>query len=292
MYLGSLISNAPMHKQVGEQMPLKQCHARKFRSFLRKNSEAPFAVKRAVWESALISSILYGCETWMSNSLKTVEQLYQHTLKDLIGVRYQTPSDLVYVETGIPPLAAFVAQRQRSFLTKLQASPHFDGSPVQKALDLACEHECPMNMYIQNLLISPQLSSPTAALSEVKARISEATTSRAVTYKDINPSLEVQPVYARKFSHIFEPYRIAFSRLRLGAHRLRVETGRWSHTPRDMRVCTCGPFVQDEDHVIRKCALTRDVSRFDESCSLPSALSVLENPDAPRLCYEVLRAIA
>ena len=82
MYLGSPISNAPMHKQVGEQMSLKQCHARKFGSFLRKNSEAPFAVKRAIWESALISSILYGCETCMTNSLKTVEQLYQHTLKD------------------------------------------------------------------------------------------------------------------------------------------------------------------------------------------------------------------
>ena len=102
-------------------------------------------MKRAVWESALMSSMLYGCETWMSNSLRPVEQLYQHTLKDLAGVRYQTPPDLVYAETGIPPLPAFVAQRQRSFLTKLQASSHFDGSPVQKALDLAREHESPMN---------------------------------------------------------------------------------------------------------------------------------------------------
>ena len=264
MYLGSSISNAPVHKQVGEQMSLKQCHARKFCSFLRKNSEAPFAVKRAIWESALISSILYGCETWMTNSLKTVEQLYQHTLKDLIGVRYQTPSDLVYVETGIPPLPAFVAHRQRSFLEKLQASPHFTVSPVQKAHDLAREYESPMNTYMQNLWISLQLSSPTAALSEVKARIKLVTTSRALTHKVINPSLEVQPVYARKSKHTSEPYRIAFSRFRLDAHGLRVDTGRWSHIMRDMRVCRCGPFVQDEDHVIRKCSLTRDVSRFAE----------------------------
>ena len=130
-----------------------------------------------------------------------------------------------------------------------------------------------------------------AALSEVKAHIKLATTPMAVTYKVINPSLEVQPVYASKSKHTSEPYRIAFSRFRLGAHRLRGKTGRWSHIPRDVRVCRCGPFVQDEDHVIRKCSLTRDISHFDESCSLPSSLSVLENPDASRLCYEILRAI-
>ena len=95
----------------------------------KKNSEAPFAVKKAVWESALNASILYSCETWMTSSLKQAEQLYQHTLKDLVGVRYQIPTDLVYVETGIPPLTALVSHRQRKFLEKLQASSHFEGSP-------------------------------------------------------------------------------------------------------------------------------------------------------------------
>ena len=86
VYLGSPISNAPIQTQIGKQIASKQCHARKFRSFLRKNSEAPFAVKKAVWKSALISSILYSCETWLTDSLKPAEQVYQRTLKDLVGV--------------------------------------------------------------------------------------------------------------------------------------------------------------------------------------------------------------
>ncbi|KAF0310442.1 4-hydroxybenzoate polyprenyltransferase, mitochondrial [Amphibalanus amphitrite] len=171
VYLGSPISNASIHKQVSEQMELKQCQVRKFRSFLRKNNEAPFTVKKAVWDSALNASILYSCETWMTGSLKPVDQMYQHTLKDLVGVRYQTPSDLIYVETGIPPLSARVGQMQRNFLMKLQASTHFEGSPVQKAIELARVHACPMGQYIEKLLGSPHLSSPVAALSEVKARI-------------------------------------------------------------------------------------------------------------------------
>lgn len=249
-------------------------------------------MKKAVWESALNASILYSCETWMTSSLKQAEQLYQHTLKDLVGVRYQIPTDLVYVETGIPPLTALVSHRQRKFLEKLQASSHFEGSPVQKAIELARAHACPMGRHIQSLLASPSPSSPAAALSDVKARLRCATNSRAVTYITINPTLEVQTVYRTGHSsHTFEPHRIAFSRFRLGSHRLRVETGRWSHTPRDLRLCTCGPYVQDEDHVIRQCALTRQVSRFNESDPLSSALSVSVNGDAPMLCFDVLRAV-
>ena len=210
MYLGSPISNAPIHKQVCELVALKHCHARKFCSFLRKNSEAPFIVKKSVWESALISSMLYSCETWMNRSSRSAELLYQDTLTDLWGVRYQTPSDLVYVETGIPPLSAFIAQRQRSFLLKLQASSHFEGSPVQKAIELARAHACPMSLHMESLLATPRQGSTASALADVKARIVAATTSRAVTYRSINPTLEVQAVYRTGQSpHTFEPYRVA-----------------------------------------------------------------------------------
>ena len=59
VYLGSPISNATIHKQVSKQIALKQCHARKFRSFLRKNTETRFAVKKAVWESGERPDVQY-----------------------------------------------------------------------------------------------------------------------------------------------------------------------------------------------------------------------------------------
>ena len=54
---------------------------------------------------------------------------------------------------------------------------------------------------------------------------------------------------------VTERDRIATSRLRLGSHSLRVETGRWSRTPRENRLCICDN-VQDEIHVLLHCPLT------------------------------------
>ena len=46
--------------------------------------------------------------------------------------------------------------------------------------------------------------------------------------------------------------RVAFSRIRLGSHRLKIETGRWSRIPREARLCTCGA-IQTEQHVLLIC---------------------------------------
>ena len=46
------------------------------------------------------------------------------------------------------------------------------------------------------------------------------------------------------------------TRLRLGSHYLRVETGRWSRTPLELRTCPCMTDVQTETHVLLNCPLT------------------------------------
>ena len=52
--------------------------------------------------------------------------------------------------------------------------------------------------------------------------------------------------------------RITFTRFRLSSHRLRIEVGRWSRTPRDQRLCFCGTGVQDEFHLFQ-CPRVRDL---------------------------------
>ena len=60
--------------------------------------------------------------------------------------------------------------------------------------------------------------------------------------------------------------RIAFTRLRTSSHRLKIETGRWSRVPREMRVCQCGEGVQTEEHVLVGCNLTKGIQeRYGES---------------------------
>ena len=78
-----------------------------------------------------------------------------------------------------------------------------------------------------------------------------------MTYNtDLNPLLSVHNVYK---SNVYIPdyQRESFSRLRLMSHSLRIETGRWSRTPRQDRVCVCdGIQVQTERHVLLECPLS------------------------------------
>ena len=63
-------------------------------------------------------------------------------------------------------------------------------------------------------------------------KMAEFERSRYVTYKLINPNLEVPYIY-NKLKTLNEIELVA--RLRTGAHKLKIETGRQSRIPRDLR---------------------------------------------------------
>ena len=81
--------------------------------------------------------------------------------------------------------------------------------------------------------------------------------SRRITYRQLNSSLESPTVYNKQIS-VPEHHRIAFTRVRVGSHRFRIETGRWSRIPRERRLCPCGQ-IQDEVHVLKDCILLSDI---------------------------------
>ena len=74
----------------------------------------------------------------------------------------------------------------------------------------------------------------------------------------MNPELVVHPMYSSK-DIVDDDLRIAFSRLRLSSHRLRIETGRWARMPQEQRLCQCGVAVQTERHVLVECTLVREI---------------------------------
>ena len=83
------------------------------------------------------------------------------------------------------------------------------------------------------------------------------------TYVSINPNGTVHPIYMRKAVSIPDRDRVCTTRLRLSSHSLAIETGRWSHIPRDKRLCSCGA-VQTEKHVICFCPISQCVSSQPE----------------------------
>ena len=94
-------------------------------------------------------------------------------------------------------------------------------------------------------------------------RVTNSTSSRMCTYRELNPSLSVHPLY--NDISVSELKRLAFTRLRLGSHYLHIETGRWSRTEPNQRLCACKTDVQTEAHVLLKCPLTEPLRRVYNS---------------------------
>ena len=86
-----------------------------------------------VWESAMCTSVLYGSESWLTNNLKAASSVYNSTLKELLGVRLQTPNDLVHAELGVLPVQLKIKQGQRKFLEKIRLSSHFSERPSEES---------------------------------------------------------------------------------------------------------------------------------------------------------------
>ena len=96
MYLGVIFTQ---DGKVESSVKLsKQKHVTKFAAFVAKNSDFPFWVKRKVLGAALMSTILYGCESWLGSGMNVTQSVYNTALKTLLGVRQTTPNDLVLLE--------------------------------------------------------------------------------------------------------------------------------------------------------------------------------------------------
>ncbi|KAG0710657.1 hypothetical protein GWK47_022359 [Chionoecetes opilio] len=97
----------------------KMCHALKFISFISKNNDIPFFVKCKVFQAAFMSTILYGCESWLNGDMKPVNKLYMWCIKQMLGVRKTTCNELCLAELGYSPLRALILAKQRKFFSEM-----------------------------------------------------------------------------------------------------------------------------------------------------------------------------
>lgn len=227
-------------------------HIRKFSSFLRKNRDAPFSVKKLAWESGVKSAILYGCERWLCNNLRAAERPFLISQKQLLSVRSQTCHDLVQLELGCPGAKASIQETQISFFRKLMSRADYADSPAQYVIDLIRRNDCESGRYLNTLLSERPGSFRKTSLEKLQYKVSHSETSRRATYFEFNPCFEYHPIYK---SGVPEWERKAFTQLRLASHRLKIETGRWSRISREQRLCDCGQ-IQTESHILLSCPIT------------------------------------
>ena len=251
-YLGVPISISSVTDQVKAHLSMKSGHVFKFYSFLRKNDDAPYVVKKRVWESALCSALFYGCESWFIRDFREAETMYNASLKAMLGVRLSSCNDLVCIEAGEPGAKGYVLQQQYNFLQKIKSRDSFHGSYHEWVLHEAMQCRTPAAAAMQHVIA--YRSDPTSAeLEKKKLNVQISTSTRRVMYRTLNPDLSVSLVYD---GGVAERDRKSFTRMRLSSHRMRCETGRWSRIPAEERLCPCGN-VQNEFHVLLQCSLTQ-----------------------------------
>ena len=124
-------------------MKAKEGHVLKFTSFLLKNIDAPYHVKRTVWQSAVTSAILHSCESWLTADTGAVEKPYMSTLKQLLGVKQTTCNDLTLVESGQGHVKDVIRNKQLKFLRKLLARNDYQGSYIETVFNLAISKRSP-----------------------------------------------------------------------------------------------------------------------------------------------------
>ncbi len=94
-----------------------------------------------------------------------------------------------------------------------------------------------------------------AEQQRLKESVRRAQGSKTCTYQAHNPNVKVNGVYRSTVCVVPEYQRMVYTRFRLSAHNLRIETGRLSRVPREARVCDCAHGgIQGELHVIKYCS--------------------------------------
>lgn len=291
LYLGSQFSSdGSVSTAVKEHAKAKLCHVLKFVSFVRKHSDVPF-VKRRLFDAALMSTILHGCESWLGADLKPVVKLYNWAMKELLGVRKTTPNIVCYAVLGYPSLPDLVKHRQHKFFNKMWKERNtLHDDPFIHVVKTVVALNNPTGKLVQDM-IRTEVEDEPLLVNQVHELIDNSDASRCRIYKDLNPTFEVHSIYRGR--HVINDlHRMSFTRFRLSAHNLVIETGRWNRRgrgrlPVEERLCECG-LVQTERHVIEQCPKTHQLRNLYGMQSINELFSRCDNAVMCRIIYEVL----
>ena len=192
-------------------------------------------VKRRVFDAALISSLLYGCESWFGADTKPIVKLYNWAIKQLLGVRKSTPNDVCYAEAGYPSLPDLVRFRQHKFFNKMSSErTGMVDDPLMFTIDLYIGANTATSATISDFLHT-DVPAMRDLIQNVHTRITASTGSRCITYRSINPDFALHTVYRER--HVVDDrFRMSFTRFRVSGHNLAIETGRWNRRGRGANI--------------------------------------------------------
>ena len=229
---------------------------------------------------ALIKPIyLYACEVWVTLTktfYKEIEQFDINFLRHILGVRGQVSPHAVRIELGkcspsIDINSCLINYRHRLNNTTYSTNPLLFSAYMTDKLLSATDKTTFYN--VTNNIIAQynlnELLDSNLALATKKKKIKEVFIDNNIqdqnfhilhnnklsSYRSVAPNGKQVAGYITAIKNTHQ--RISVTKLRLSAHKLNIETGRYTNTPRENRICTfCNDnAVEDETHFLRDCTL-------------------------------------
>lgn len=195
------------------------------------------------------------------------------------------------VELGLPSLRALIKQRQRNFFHKIWLERNtMDDDPLIHTVRLVLGYNDQISRYINDITFSNS-NDIKEAKQQLKLNITNSTSNRLYFYKMVNPNLEVHDIYTKNFK-VNNIERVSWTRLRLSAHSLAVEKGRWNRRgrgrlPMEERLCPCG-LVQTEAHVIESCPLSLHLRNMYNITTVGELFARIEYNNVCAIIHKVL----
>ena len=236
-----------------------------------KNMNLNFKTILHLFDTYIGSVLMYGCEIWGTNKCLDIEKIHIDFCKHLLSVRKSTCNAMVYFELGRLPLSCNFTFRILKFWFKLLNTDNCILNTAYVALkERADNQKHNWVSFVRDKLLNlgfgdgwfRQSASDSYILPLLKQRIQDQEkqnlfhilelSSKCSLYKNIVDNITLQ-YYLLKY--IPKDLRILLTRLRLSAHSLNVETGRYNNIARNQRLClNCDMHeIEDEFHFVLVC---------------------------------------
>ncbi|MPC51898.1 hypothetical protein E2C01_045755 [Portunus trituberculatus] len=162
--------------------------------------------------------------------------------------------------------------------------------PLMYAMQVVTQDNTAVSTIIRHFCAT-NLPSMQDFMHRVHGRITAPTRMRCIVYRTINPTFAIHGVY--RDTSVNDRFRMSFTRFRLSAHNLAIESGRWNRRgrgrlPLEERMCVCGA-IQTELHVVEVCPILDNVRRTYNLQSLEDLFNGKYNIDQSCImCHKIL----
>ena len=233
-----------------------------------RNENIPIDLQLKLFDSMIEPILLYGCEVWGYENLKTLEQTHLKFCKRILKIRRTTPNFIVYGELGRFPLEIRVKQRMISYWCKLVNGSKLSSSLYRLMYKLKCgsQYNFKWISFIESILNNTGMGYIFASQTGLceKNYLNQILSDQFITYwfSEISNSSRGQfyGLFKKEFglenylTRLNENNRNWITKLRASNLRIPIETGRWQNVPKKDRICTlCRKAIGDEFHLLFTC---------------------------------------